>query len=239
VQALFPLSGEQYQLQLTLSREAKEKLERARDLMSHTNPTADLAVVVERALDVLLEGLGRRRFAQTKSGNGIEVARRVPKTDTRSAKGRLRGEGAEPPSAEEVSAKRRLLHEGTVETTESPSAEEASATGRLCGEGAEPPPTLRHVSERIHRRALPRAVVREVVERDGAQCTFIGSDGQRCAARSLLQFHHDKPWALKGADTVDNVRLLCRAHNLLVTERELGSEVVAAKVAARRGESAA
>jgi hypothetical protein len=54
-----------------------------------------------------------------------------------------------------------------------------------------------------------------------------------------LQFHHDRPWALKGADSVENVRLLCRAHNLFVSERELGVDVVAAKVAARRGESAA
>jgi hypothetical protein len=54
-----------YCFQLNVSRELKAKLEHARDLMSHANPTGDLAVVVERALDLLLHQLKSRRFGQT------------------------------------------------------------------------------------------------------------------------------------------------------------------------------
>ena len=60
--ALEPLAPGRYHLQLTISREQKDKLERARDLLSHANPEGDLAVVVERALDVLIARLEQRRF---------------------------------------------------------------------------------------------------------------------------------------------------------------------------------
>ena len=63
---LEPLSADAYRLQLNVSAVLQRKLEHARDLMSHANPSGDLAVVVERALDVLLEKLQGRRFGQTK-----------------------------------------------------------------------------------------------------------------------------------------------------------------------------
>jgi hypothetical protein len=52
-------------LQLTVSAAVREKLERATDLMRHRNPNGDLAVVVERALDALLEQLEKERLAKT------------------------------------------------------------------------------------------------------------------------------------------------------------------------------
>jgi hypothetical protein len=206
VQLLAPLSDEQYHLHLTLSRAAKEKLERARDLMSHANPSADLAIVVERALEVLVERLEARRFAQTKSRGRKRL------TDS--------------PQGKRLAHERDEDRRGTNDSADS--QREKVAGGRASG-------SVNH----DRRQALPSALRREVVARDGAQCTFIGDDGQRCDARSHLQFHHEEPWALGGADAVENVRLLCRAHNLLVAERELGARRVAAKVALARSKSAA
>ncbi len=76
---LEPLDGESCRLQLHVSSALNAKLELARDLMSHANPSGDLAVVVERALDFLIEKLHQRRFGQTKragagGGNGRKSA---------------------------------------------------------------------------------------------------------------------------------------------------------------------
>jgi hypothetical protein len=60
-----PLREDRYRLQLNASIELKRKLELARDLMTHSNPSGDLAVVVERALDLLVDKLQRQRLAQT------------------------------------------------------------------------------------------------------------------------------------------------------------------------------
>ena len=62
---LEPLAEARYKLQLTLSAELRDKLEHAQDLMRHRNPSGDLAVVVERALDALLEKLEKERLGKT------------------------------------------------------------------------------------------------------------------------------------------------------------------------------
>ena len=60
-----PLSAARYRIQLNASPQLKKKLEQARDLLSHANPSGDLATVIERALDLLLERTLKQRFAQT------------------------------------------------------------------------------------------------------------------------------------------------------------------------------
>ena len=54
-----PLSPSRYKVQFTASAELNEKLERAVALMCHRNPSGDLAVVFELALDDLLETLDK------------------------------------------------------------------------------------------------------------------------------------------------------------------------------------
>ena len=65
--ALDPLAPGRYRLELTLNAEQKAKLDLARDLLSHANPTGNLAVVVERALDVLIAHTEARRFGRAKA----------------------------------------------------------------------------------------------------------------------------------------------------------------------------
>ena len=60
-----PLSSVRYRIQLNASAQLKEKLERALDLLSHSNPIGDLAVMIERAVDLLIERVEKQRFAQT------------------------------------------------------------------------------------------------------------------------------------------------------------------------------
>lgn len=61
---LDPLSEARYRLQVTGDCSFRDKLLRARDLMMRTNPSGDLAVVVERALDELIEVLEKRMFGK-------------------------------------------------------------------------------------------------------------------------------------------------------------------------------
>jgi hypothetical protein len=62
-------------------------------------------------------------------------------------------------------------------------------------------------------RHIPAHVRREVWERDGAQCSFVSAAGRRCGETGFLEYDHIVPFAQGGAATVDNIRLLCRAHN--------------------------
>lgn len=60
-----PLAPERYGLQVTISQETRDKLDRAQALLRHRNPSGDLAEVLDRALDALLAKLEKEKFAAT------------------------------------------------------------------------------------------------------------------------------------------------------------------------------
>ena len=78
-------------------------------------------------------------------------------------------------------------------------------------------------------RHIPASVMREVHERDGDRCTFVSESGKRCDSRRMVEFEHDVTHACGGESTPKNLRLLCRAHNQLMAEREFGAEFMDAK----------
>jgi len=62
---LAPVASERFLLQVTIGRSTQEKLRYAQQLLGHALPSGDLAQVLERALDALIERLERRKFAAT------------------------------------------------------------------------------------------------------------------------------------------------------------------------------
>jgi hypothetical protein len=63
--AVVPLAPARYKVQLTISEETRDKLERVQGLVRHTIPSGDLAETFDRALTLLLQELERRRYAAT------------------------------------------------------------------------------------------------------------------------------------------------------------------------------
>ena len=59
------LSEARHKVQLTVSSETRAKIERAQALMKHRNPTGDLEMVFDRAMDALLEKLEKERLGKT------------------------------------------------------------------------------------------------------------------------------------------------------------------------------
>jgi 5-methylcytosine-specific restriction endonuclease McrA len=138
-----------HEMKLVVGDELRQKLARAADLMRHRNPSGDLAVIVERAVDLLVTKLEKERLGKTSR----------------------------------------------------PQQREA----------------------RAHRPGyIPRALRRAVFERDGERCTFCDAAGNRCPATTLLELDHDIARALGGPDTLENLRVRCRAHNRLHAEKTFG-----------------
>jgi hypothetical protein len=156
-----PLSPGRFKLELTAGQALHDKLQQLKDLLRHQVPDGDLAIIVERAVDLLLDKTVKQRFAQTR-------APRKPRAIKRSRK-----------------------------------------------------PNSRYI---------PRAVMRQVHQRDGGQCTFVSPDGKRCCERGFLEFHHHVPYGRGGEATADNLRLACRAHNALFAERDFGTGYMRSKL---------
>jgi 5-methylcytosine-specific restriction endonuclease McrA len=149
---LAPLAPGRYKIQFTASQDTYDKLQRARALLRHVVPNGDPAAVFDRALDVLLAQLERRKMA----------------------------------------------------TTHRPRLQPTAAS---------------------HSRHIPAAVRREVWQRDGARCAFVGTGG-RCDERGFLELHHVVPFADGGKATAENIQLRCRAHNAYEAELHFGSFLV-------------
>jgi predicted DNA-binding ribbon-helix-helix protein len=59
-----PLAPERYKIQVTISRETHDRLRRVQDLLRHIVPNGDPAVILDRALTLLLADLERRKLAK-------------------------------------------------------------------------------------------------------------------------------------------------------------------------------
>ena len=76
-------------------------------------------------------------------------------------------------------------------------------------------------------RQVPAAVKRAVDQRDSGRCRYVDQQGRRCEARHGLEFHHRRPFGLGGDHSVDNISLLCAAHNDRLAEVDYGREAMA------------
>ncbi len=86
----------------------------------------------------------------------------------------------------------------------------------------------RRVTEKssLNSRFIPKSVKVSVMNRDEKQCTFVSKDGKRCTEKHALQFDHKFPYAAGGSNGTENIRLICRTHNLLLAERFFGKEKI-------------
>jgi len=75
-------------------------------------------------------------------------------------------------------------------------------------------------------RYIQKQIRHEVYKRDGGKCCYVSADGTQCSAKIHLQFDHKHPFAAGGASNVDNLRLLCPAHNKLSAEQYFGRSFI-------------
>ena len=166
-----PLSSDRFLVKFTANRAFRDKLELARDLMRHANPSGELSAVLERAVDMLVADLQKKKQGRTAH----------PRTKSRA--------------------------EGERSQSELRAPQEAP--------------------RRTNGARVTRSVRREVVARDGWRCSFVSDDGRSCDARAFLEFDHEIPKGRGGGSRSDNLRLLCRAHNLREAERVYGRAHIA------------
>jgi 5-methylcytosine-specific restriction endonuclease McrA len=69
---------------------------------------------------------------------------------------------------------------------------------------------------------VPARVKREVVKRDQGKCQWSTHDGGICGATVRLEVDHVVPRGRGGPSTVENCRLLCKAHNLEAARQAYG-----------------
>ena len=205
------------------------KLEQLKALLRHQVPDGDLAIILERAADLLLAKTRKQRFAQTtrahasnagpsevqepEVGANMAPASAAHPRDATPSKVRAARKRAAELDANDACAAELDLNDVRESTAH---ARDATAGKARANDVAALRP------EHARSRYIPRSVVREVFARDEAQCTFVSADGRRCPERGFLELHHDMPYAQGGPATTANLRTVCRAHNALYAEQDFG-----------------
>ena len=200
-----PLSADRFGVHFTADAELRDLIERARALARHRLPNGNLAELVKLMATSFVRQEEKRRF-------GIGAVSRRMKTDktdktdkTEPNRARRTGSRTPPGGAS-----------GLPRESKAATQEAAGVPRRKC---------RRYVSARVRR---------EIHARDEGQCAFVSAAGRRCEAKALLEFDHRQPFARFGAADVQNLRLLCKAHNLLHARNCFGEVNMAAKIGARK-----
>jgi hypothetical protein len=243
-----PLSAQRYKVQFTAGAELARKLELARDLMRHSHPDGELGPIVERALDLLIESVMKRRFGQSKKPHPERTNARAKHANPEQ-RGDVTGDRSTMPA---TAAPDNTTHRTAAPTaTTLDSAEPAGTTlglaepaTRILGTAAPAATTFDSADVQVGGRGelegastssyIPRSTRWTVVERDGLGCSWIDEHGVRCSSQAWLEYDHRHPRAKGGSAAPDNVRLLCRSHNHFAAEREYGRRHVEQAVAERR-----
>ena len=110
---------------------------------------------------------------------------------------------------------------------------------RRFGQSSKPRITRKTTAPKLDSRHIAHEVRREVLRRDGTRCSFVSEDGKRCEERGALELHHEEPFARGGLATTTNIRVLCRAHNRWLAERDYGPAFIEQRIARARHERSA
>ncbi len=138
-----PLASARYRVELTASKELRDKLQHAQDLMRHRNPSGDLGTILEKALDLLIGKLEKERF-------GKRTQQRTKSNET--DRPRAENEGTKSKKeTKKTKTKAKMQTQMTIADTL----------------------TCSNAPKRASRPAIPRSVRRAVYERDGQQCLMI------------------------------------------------------------------
>jgi hypothetical protein len=196
------INEEETEIRFTVHRELMQKIEKLQDLMGHQGRTQTYAGLFEELVNMGLNKLEpNQRFNRKKES----AKKSFKKWDAKSNQEPI-----------QESAINHPAFSGTLS---------CNADIRLKKEDSLPPVEV--VTPDQANRTIPVAIKRAVWFRDQGRCTFVNSTsllpwGRRCESRHALQMEHILPFAKGGESSLENLRLLCPAHNQFMAVQAYG-----------------
>ena len=217
-----PVNADLSKSTMYLTNAQKAKLERAREVLSHSHFNATNAEIIEVALDFLLDAK--------------DPLRAKPKDARRQKKADAIVESKEVDRSRTAAMAKEFADTPKSRTASTPVKAEPSAKAEFKVTGAEPsdtPPAAEHnpwyLDEAYCRTVTSVAEMKRIVLlRADGRCVYKNKrTGESCASRHQVQVDHIQPKGLGGRDEIANFRPLCRTHNLLMAEIVFGSAKIA------------
>jgi hypothetical protein len=198
-----PITAEFSEVTFVASQGLLDKLEEIRGLLVHSNPNMKFGELIDHiATDYRV-----RHHPEEKMKRAEERAAK---------KNQSEGVG-ESPTAPRMEAyeEKKSQSEGV---SESPTAKWVEIV-------SESPAVPGVPTASMEKRSATAAVIRELIKRDGLQCTYVDPvTKQRCFSKHGLEKHHVHVWSKGGATTLENLSFLCINHHARVSFLEFGEK---------------
>jgi 5-methylcytosine-specific restriction endonuclease McrA len=185
-----------YKLEFAVKPECMKKLEEVKVILSRKYPkSVPLGTLLEEALDAYLDkNSPERKKERREKREAKRQKRKSEEHDKRPQQNKTDKAGKKNSS------------------TNKPEAESSKNRGRA------------YSDHDNYNRHIPQAVRDEVFARDNGKCAYVSPDGIRCNSTWDLEIDHIIPFARRGGHSINNLRLLCRAHNQHEADRTYGRQ---------------
>ncbi|MGZ3825709.1 MAG: HNH endonuclease [Bdellovibrio sp.] len=199
-----PLSKSHTQLQIVVDEETLALLKEIQALLSHTIPDGDYNAVLNYMGKQVIEPLRKKKGCST------------PALDSKS-----KSVFTSTSTSAFASAPESILSSTPESELQSQSLSNRSNTdaSKHCVGSFD---ILPENKTKVCSRYISQKTKRIVYARSKGQCEFRGINGNRCSSRHQLEFDHIIPWSQTGTNDEDNIRILCRTHNLYRTKATHG-----------------
>ncbi len=220
-ETLRAISADETRLSVVLDQETVGLLQRAKERLSHAQPNAGWAEIIKY---VLKEFIKRAEGLRSKATRVVTHLTRASATQGAAAP-ITQGAAAEATPRAATAAIPRAAARDT------PAATEASlgANNRTTFDCDDPTPSEESRRSEVSRTggSLSMGLRRAVLRRSDYTCEHVEvGTGWVCGSRYQVEVDHIVPRALGGTDDLENLRCLCRVHNMAMAERELGEELM-------------
>jgi 5-methylcytosine-specific restriction endonuclease McrA len=224
VEQVKPLTQEHSKISFLVDQEFMDQLEEATGLLASKMPGASVSEVLGEVMKLGLSVLRKKRFKLIEDQGEDSSGEEEPREETPKL---ISGVGIQPNAKSKSSAVSSVRSNPNTDVgTKSLSTPKPPQCKPVSDVGTQSPKTNKPERSRY----IPASVQRQVRLRDGNKCVNTNpKTGERCGSRYDIQFDHFPiPFATGGENSVENLRLVCRACNLLHGVQRFGRDKIAA-----------
>ena len=206
-----------FDLRLRLTKSQLAVLDRAQEVLSATGKVPSQEEALIKALEDLLEKRDPMRKAQRAAKRAAKASTAAPQSQIETQAATEGGSGSVRTPVNQAAGHGIVAggHRGTSPSPISAAVPQARKGIPLARKGIP-----------LARKGIPQATVHAVILRDGGCCKFLEADGTRCGSRIGVQIDHVVPVSYGQDNRLENLRLLCREHQIAEGERILGGHVM-------------
>ena len=197
------------ELKFSISEELFKKIERLRELLSHSHPHATLAELMELLVTSHLTKLEKTKGLQPQIFQPCDEKIQKPETRNQKTAAKIQKSAAKnqkdfDQSFGEACENHKTSH---VEVGKADKTHLVHAAAKSLPVGI--------------RVALPTQIKQQVWSKADGRCEY-EYQGRRCSSRYQLEIDHQHPLALGGSNELSNLRLACKNHNGFAAIQALG-----------------